>query len=262
MEGKLSSPDRLFDHARLYQTLLTNLQEEINFAIEEAQTAVSQVLRTSTTETLRQYENHAISIEGEYAPHQEAFEQLIPGSCKNTAETILNTVKTFTGFEASNCAKAYDNVVREIIESTSGSLVNFDDVYSELQSIIVKAFIAKNIFINSEEIEETISDMFELVQTKWNETKPEFDDLRRNLALAIGLQNIQLGSCHESIKNVATDQFAFFRSMVNTCNDFNSPQSVSERTGRISGPEPWIQKLKEFEEQFAKLESFKWQYEY
>lgn len=235
---------------------MTELQEEINEAIHQAQTAVSTVLRTSTSETLRQYEDHIKSIENEYEPHLETFNRLSPGSCKDTAETILNSVITLTGFEASNCAKIYDTNVAEKVANANSALVGFDAAYSELQSIVIKAFIGKNMFVNPEEIEQRFSVIFNLIQEVWSDSKPEFDDLRRNLAVGVAEQNMILGLCHDSILQVAIGQFGWFRSIASTCNDFNLPQSASDRIGKSA--EPWEQLSKDFFEQFAKLESFEW----
>lgn len=254
-ERTLASPEFLFDHAREYQNRLTELQEEINIAIQGAQTVVSSILRTSTAETLRQYEVHIEQIENEYTPHLEIFNELTAGSCKNSAETILNSVITFTGFEASNCAKSYDERVTEIVATANGALVDFDEVYSELQSSVVKAFVGRNVFISPEEIEGRIADIFEIVEERWEESKPEFEAVRRSVAIGIGEQNIQLGQCHDLILQVAASQFSWFRSIANTCNEFDN-QKASDKIGKFT--EPWVKLSKEFYEQFEKLESFKW----
>lgn len=205
---------------------------------------------------MRQYENHINAVEEEYTPHLETFEQLPAGSCKDEANNLLNTIIRFTGFEASNCAKAYDNVVSEKVADANKELVRFDAVYSDIQSFVVKSFIRQNFFVYPQEIESTIVDVLKVVQDRWNLTKPEFEAVRRNLAISIGVENIQLGECHDSILQLAVNQFAWFRSIANTCVEFNTPQRASDRMGKTV--EPWVEISKQFYQQFAKIESFEW----
>lgn len=257
-EKKLISPDFLFDHAWEYQGRLTVLQEEINEAIQEVQTVVSRVLKVSTAKTLKQYQVHIGAVESEYAPHIEAFEQLIPGDCKDSASSILNNVIRFTGFDASNCAESYDISVRGKVANASNSLVRFDDVFSQIQLIVIKAFVGRNAFVTPEAIEDKISEIYKIARRITHNAQFDSEIFLRNLASEIAEENVELGNCHNSILEVAASQFSWFRNMVQTCLRFEN-SGASDRTERMARTaDPHVQLLQEFQEQFAKLKYYQW----
>ena len=258
-EKKLISPDFLFDHARDYQGRLATLQEEINVAFFETQTAVSGVLKVSTQETLKQYQTHIGAIETEYTPHLEAFEQLISGDCKDNAESILNMVIRFTGFDASNCAEDYNEIVRAKIANASHFLALFDDAFSQIQFIVVKSFVGKNALVSPEEIEEKFSKTYELISRITSAARLNSDYYVNKLTEEIAQQNAELGRCHDSILEVASNQFDYFRRMADTCTRFDGSQGASERNGRMSrSVEPQVQLMEEFKDQFEKLKYYEW----
>jgi len=252
-ETKLIDPNPLFNHAKDYQTHIANLQLDINVAIADAQDVVSSLLKTSSTETLRQYENHFTAIENQYGPHVEDFNKLEPGDCKESAYSILSNIIIFTGYEASNCHKSYDNSVTEIIAGTTTALVDFDGDFKDLLSTVVKAFVGKNLFISPDEIKDRISNSYAIALERWNNLKPQFDDLRRNLAIGIGGQNILLGQCHDTILEEAIRQTPYFERAIKTCKDFTPAQKAFGKTA-----EPWVQIVKEFQEQLEQFKPFEW----
>lgn len=223
--------------------------------IDAAQNAVSDVLKTYTNEVLRQYQTNIQEIEAEYAPHYETFNRLAPGNCRDNAYTILNSVITFTGFEGSNCAKYYDNEVRAILAGTQGALDGFDEVFSQLQSIAVKAFVGQNAFLNPGEIEYKIVEIFNLVRARWEESKPQFQGVRISLLQSIGMELSQLRDCHKWIVEVAHGQFEFFNSIAKTCTEYGL-ESLMGRS--VNAEEPWVKLTEEFYEQFSKLKSYEW----
>jgi len=255
VEADIANTDELFNNVRGYQYQLSDLQDEIDRSIEASQNAVSDVLKTYTNEALRQYQTNIQEIEVEYAPHYETFNQLDSGSCKDNAYAILNSIITFTGFEGSNCAKYYDNAVRTILAGQQNALDGFDEVFSQLQSIAVKAFVGKNAFVSPGEIEDSIAEIFNLVKARWEAAKPQFEGVRISLLQSIGMQLSQLRDCHNSIVQEAQEQFAFFNRMAEICMEF-VPQSFKGRS--LNEEEPWVKLTEEFFEQFSKLKSYEW----
>lgn len=244
----------MFDSAWEYQGKLSELQTEINEAIQGVQTAVSSVLKVSTARTLKQYQEHVSAVEAEYLPHLEAFEQLRPGECKESAENILNSVIRFTGFDASNCAEDYDRNVRVKLANASDCLIDFDEAVSQVQLIVVKAFVGRNTFVSPEDIQDRFSEVYKIARRIFADTKIDSDGLVRNLASSIAVQNNELENCHDSILQTASGQFSWFRSMVTTCARFESSQP--RMMGR--SVQPHVQLLEEFREQFAKLKYYEW----
>lgn len=220
---------------------------------------MSSVLDKSTAETLHQYEDHVEDVQAEYVPILEVFQTLRPGDCRDIAESILNQTTTLTGFAASNCANNYDNRVRTEINIANRAFVRFDDLYSQVLTIVAKSFIGQNVFLTAEKIEENLSEIYELVQGRWNGSKPELEAVRRNLAAAIAEQNAELGRCHNSNLQNAILFYGMFRSSVQTCLDFDNTQ---EPFGQVAmagrSVAPYIEQLQQFEAALAKAETFEW----
>lgn len=249
----------MFDHAKDYQKKLTDLQGSVDEAVEEVQSAVSRVLKVSSAETLRQYQLHMGAVESEYAPHLETFNQLAPGSCRSAAETILNSIMTFTGFDASNCADVYDLSVSALTANASNSMVQFDDAFSQIPMIVVKAFVGENTFVTPEAIKDKITDIYGKVLRFVNNARFDSDQFVNSLSSAISQQNVELGNCHVSILEVASNQFAWFRTMAQTCKGFNESQGKNGRSKRSADTaEEHEQLLEDFKKQFSQLKYYEW----
>lgn len=245
-------------HAWEYQTKFTELQDDINLTIREAITAISTVLEGSTKTTLEQFEEHVEDIHAMYVPTLELFNRLQPSSCRNSAQRILDDTTEFTGFDGSNCANAYDIRVRSDIAAANKALVRFDDLYSQVQTIVVKAFIGQNAFITPEEIKENITHMFGSMEDKWAAAKPDIEAIKLTLASTIASQNKELGNCHTKIETDAEWSFSRFDRMVQTCYDFDNSQSPLK--GRLArNDDSYVTQMEEFEAEFSKLKPYEWQ---
>jgi hypothetical protein len=228
----ITHPDFLFARAWKHQVILANLQGEINEAILEVQTAVSSVLRVSSSETLDQYESHVNSVQAEYRPMVEALEGLPRSQCRDNAEFLLDFTVRMTGFEASNCAATYNTHVSNAIDIANKALVKIDDVYNQVQTIVVKSFVAQNAFVTPEDVNKTIIEMTELVEGRWESTRPEIQGVKLTLENSVADQNRQLGNCHAGALKFAIDAYALFSQNVQTCIDFNNIQNPMGRSAR------------------------------
>lgn len=255
-EKKVISPDFLFTIAWDYQGRLTRLQDDINYSIQLVQAAVSVVLKNSTTKTLHQFEDHVDIVVNEYTPYLLRFNELKPSDCRSSAENIFNEAVRFTGFDAGVCAYKYNDKVQTKVDEASKSLTAFDDVYSQVQTIVVKAFIGQNTFVTPEEIKQRIINVFELIESRWNLSKPEVEALVQNLADAVAVQNAELGKCHDKIMSDAVSQFSWFGRMVQSCIDFNNSQDSVGRLGRTAAT--YEQLFQEYKAEFAKLKHYEW----
>lgn len=248
------SPDFLFTSAWEYQVKLQEFQEKINAVVHAVIVAVSEVLEGSTAETLKQYEDHVNVIEKIYAPSLKSFEGLKPGSCRNSAETILNQTTLFTGFKASNCAYTYNSRVTTEVNDANKALVRFDDVYTQVQSIVVKAFVGSNVFLTPEDIQEKFIEIYKLVTDRWEETEPEIEAVKRNLQTRITNQNVELGRCHGEIETETEGEYKRFRDMVKVCEDFDT--SRGDRSD--SNFNQHEKMLEDFMTEHAKLKTYEW----
>lgn len=225
------------------------MQEDINKVIYEVQSSISSVLEVSTVQTLDQYENHVSDVQAEFIPALDDFDQLQPGPCKDMAEYILNYTTLFTGFEASNCASNYDIRVGAEISIATAALAQVDDLYGQVQTVVVKSFIGQNAFLTPEDIKDTITEIYNLIQEKWTSSKPEMEQIKNNLAAVIAGHNEELGNCHDNILQNAITYYALFRSNVQTCRDF---EQTSQKFG---SPRNYRD---EFDAAFAKAKPFVW----
>lgn len=242
----------MFVSAWDHHSKLEKLQEEINSAIQETITAVSGVLRQSTDATLKQYETLYDDMDDLYAPALEAFHKLDAGICRDTAEQALSFTTSMSGFEAANCATAYSNRVKAEIDSANSQLVGIDGIFRQIQSIVVKSFVGKNVFATPEDIADKIGEIFKFVSERWEESETGVAELRLNLALAISTLNAELGTCHDIVMSGLEVSHVSFKRMVNTCTDFNKSKSKS---ASIPSQE---QMLEEFVAELQKLKFYEW----
>lgn len=257
-EKKMISPDFLWEPLWRYQSELHEFQNEIDSAIYEAITAVSIVLEHSTTETLGQYESHVDRVEELFSPALEVFQELSPGTCRNTAERILNETTFFTGFSASNCANQYNKRVTEEINRANIALNGFDDIYSQVQSIAVKAFVKQNLFLTPEDILERLEHVYDHLRSQWEASRPEISTLRHNLKAAINTQNVELGNCHNLIEEDASGEYQRFSRMVQTCYDFENSRTADSFAASSAFIASYTQQLEEFLAEHSKLKLYEW----
>lgn len=256
---KLQNPDALFEASWRYQKQLQGLQGEINDSIEQVVVALSTILKSSTEETLGQYQLLYDDIDGIYAPLLVAFNGLKPSECRDTAERALNDTTSFAGFDASICATTYDNEVRNSIAKANFAMSGINTVYSQVQMIVVKGFVGQNSFTMAEEIEETIDKIFKLVSNRWAVSKPDLDTLRLRLASDIAEQNKQLGECNLEISDDVASLSGRFKRMVQTCVTFDNPSKTKSVDILSDNAAPsYKQQFEEYQAELSKLKSKKW----
>lgn len=249
----------MFDTAWEHQDLFTSLQNKINDAIQDMQLEVTRVLESSTRQTLKQYEDHVEDIEDKYRPLIESFSKLRPGECRNHSESILNTTTTSLGFRASNCANSYDQRVRVKLESTTRGVDNFDDIFYHVQTVVVRSFIGRNVFLTPEEITTRIVTMYDVVKNKWEDYQPEMDAVTKGFADAIAAQNTELGNCHHANLDFAAAVYRMIETMIDTCKIFDDTQSPFVRGSRmVQAVSPSKHLLEEFEAEIEKYEPYVW----
>lgn len=247
----------LFPHAWNYQRLSQNLQSDINAVIHDVQVALSNVLETSTEQTLNQYESHINDIEKIYLPLLADYNTIVPGDCRNTAEQILNMSTSFTGFSGSNCASAYNTAVSKEIEAANLRMGRVDELYYQVQTIVVKSFMGQNSFLTPESIEDQIKEIYDLVNARWTISKPEMDDIRRNFKAAVTEKNNNLSDCNGVTLTSSITLFALLEQHIKTCEVFNNtPGVMSFRAG--ANAEPFQQVLEEFKSVLSQLKPYEW----
>lgn len=258
VQVKLQNPGDLFETSRKFQKQLLGLQGDINDAIEQVVIGVSSILKSSTQETLEQYELLYDEVDDIYAPLLTDFNALAPSECRDLAASILNDTTTFTGFNGGICARTYDIGVGSCIDNANQALSRIDGLYSQVQMIVVKAFIGQNSLTTPEDIEQKIEEIFKLVNSRWESSKPELESLRSRLAAEIAAHNVKLGECNTFISEDVASLSGRFSRMVQTCVTFDSPlKSKSVDILSANSLPSYKQQFEEFQAELSILKAKK-----
>ncbi|CAO1315285.1 unnamed protein product [Diamesa hyperborea] len=148
----LASPEWMFFSAWEYQSKLTSLQQDINLQLKAIRTSVSNVLRSSSTQTLEQTERNTVSIWSQDVPVRDILFALESTACTDNMKSILNQVTKYSGFQSSNCITRYDESVETELKAAYALLEKYESLFSDIQQIVVKSFIQSNIFLTSDTI--------------------------------------------------------------------------------------------------------------
>ena len=247
----------MFEDAWEAQTELQKLQDDINEAIWEVQTAVSSVLKASTIETLQQYQAIFEAIVNRFEPTMAVFDELEVSACRKNAENILTFATDHSGFAISNCANDYNTSVSGPIEEARNSAYSFNSLYNQVQTIVVKSFVGQNKFTDAEDINDLIKSMFALVDGKWKAEKPNLKSITENLASSIKIENVKLGVCHEETMASLTSFYDMFVRSVTTCRDFNNSRPSGSKSSKAAGKPEWEIVYEEFLALVEKVKSEK-----
>ncbi|CAO1350998.1 unnamed protein product [Diamesa serratosioi] len=247
-EAYLINLDSLFEKVRSYEPLLTDLQEDINQALYQIQTAVSSALENSTYETLKQYEIHVNSILAFDIDVREGILRINPDSmCRSLLENNLLLTTNLTGFESSNCVASYYATVSLEVANATLELSKYTNVYDDVQQTIVQSFIKQNIFTSSDEVEATLDRMYNVIKENWKMSKPEIDDLIQTLTEAITNANVDLDECHNRLVNFITPSYTTLLASIEMCISFDNTSLPNNRRGKSARLSPvFIQQMQDF----------------
>lgn len=215
---------------------MTDLQEDINQVLNQIQTAVSSVLETSTNETLEEYEDHVNSILAFDTAVSEGTLRINPDSmCRALLENNLLLTTNLTGFESSNCAASYNTKVSLEIGNFTMKLLRYNNIYENVQQIIVQSFIKQNVFTSPDDIEATFHRIYNNILESWNMSKPQIDDLIQALKEAITNANVLLDGCHDRLLTFITPSYNNLLNNVEMCISFDNTNFPSySRSSRLS----------------------------
>lgn len=218
------SPAPLFTAARSYQTLLTDLQQDINVVLTEVRTSVSNVLADSSNATLSQIEDNSDKIFALDAPARSTIyaNRTTSTSCIINLKTLLNGITEFTGFHSSNCVTAYDKGVEETLQKAYAILQNYEGQQGDVQQIVVRSFIGQNVYLHSEEIQSIFKDQYEKRSKEWNDIRPDVENFVKTLRSDIAALNTVLGGCFGGIQNSVAPGYNLLQAELATCTAFDN----------------------------------------
>lgn len=215
-------PSSLFENALDYQNKLTALQQDINEQLTAIRTAVSTVLKSSSSETLAQIESNANKILEQDAPARFAIFELKPSACVSNLRILLNGATEFTGFGSSNCVTTYDINLQGALNTAYALLQKYEGSFGDVQQIVVRSFIGLNIFTQPEEVEARFSEQYNRRLRDWNLARPEVEQFVNTLSANIAVFNSVLGGCFTTLQNSVAPVYDILQGEIETCRDFDS----------------------------------------
>ncbi|CAO1350975.1 unnamed protein product [Diamesa serratosioi] len=218
-------PDELFITANDFQNKLTSLQQDINLQLTAIRTSVSNVLRSSSSQTLAQIENNSIAILEQDAPVREIVFALESTSCTNNLRSLLNGFTEFSGFPSSTCVARYDDSVQSALKAAYALLEKYEGIFSEVQQIVVKSFIRQNAFLTPDAIIETIQNQYEIRAQEWEKIRPDIESFVKSLAGNVAVFNAVLESCFANVQTSLTPSYNLLLSEVAVCKEFDNTRT-------------------------------------
>lgn len=231
IEPALINPaDPLFPHSYAKQAQIQNIQDDIDSIVAEVQRGFLEETKKSSSNLLSEFESFANTINAKHAPVLADFIELPAGSCRDGAETLINTTRTQTGFNAGNCATRVNNAIANIMAKVDKLFENFNRQFSEIQQIVVKSYIKSNLFVDMPDVViEKMDRFFDNVDARWKEQKPEFSKLRAQLATDLAAEHAKLSTCNADVVTFADTMFRLTSGQIDSCREFNQAQRAGAR---------------------------------
>lgn len=230
-EPRLINPaDPLFPHSYAKQAEIQAIQDDIDSIIADVQWGFFSEVQNSSAELLSQFGIFADKINTMHAPVLADFTALPPSSCRDGAETLLNTTRTQTGFQAGNCANRVNNAITVILEKIDKLFENFNRQFSEIQQIVVKSYIKSNLFVDMpDEVITKMDRFFNNVDARWKEQKPEFSKLRNQLRADLTAEHGKLATCTKDVVTFAETMFGLTLGQIDACKEYTQSQRAGAR---------------------------------
>lgn len=225
--GETSDIVTLFETANEFQKKLSETQVEVDDDLTDFRLSVSSVLRTSSSKALSEVEMNALAILELEAPVKQAVNTLPAGECSTNLRTLLDSVTAQTGFASSNCVSTFDVRVDAQVTQAQDMISVYDGVFTELQQLVVKAFVGKNKFTEPDRIIEKFQGEFATRIEVWEEMKPNVDAFVTGLTGTITGYNSAMNGCMGDVQTSVSSAYTMIQTRIQACIDFeNTPNPL------------------------------------
>jgi hypothetical protein len=215
------SVDELFEAAWEFQERLNPQQEGIDADVTQYRTSVSRVLRMTSKDALTEVEENTKEILELEKPIRAEVDELVVGSCSSSLKQLLSGITEFTGYESSNCVKTYGRGVNQEVKEAQNLISLYDGMFTELQQLVVDAFIGRNQFIQQAEIVETFENEFERRLNAWEEIKPNVEAFVESLGDKISDISNLMSTCMKQVRENVVIAYEYISTGVETCKEFD-----------------------------------------
>ena len=220
-----ASPELLFLSAWEYQSKLTSLQQDINLQLTAIRTSVSNVLRSSSTQTLEQTERNDVSIWSQDAPVRDIVFALESTACTYNIKSILIQVTEYSGFQSSNCIARYEKSVQTELKAAYALLEKYEGLFNDIQQIVVKSFIQQNLFLTPEAIIRKFQIQFKTRNEEWEKTRFDIESFVKSLAANVAVYNTVLESCYNDVQVNLVPSYSLILAEVSICKEFDNARN-------------------------------------
>lgn len=225
--------DSLFETAWEFQSKLNPRQTDIDNDVSEFRNSVSNVLKTTSKNALKEVEDNAKKVLELESPVRTSINGLKVGDCSNDLKYLLNGITSFTGYKSGNCVKFYDASVDIEVQQAQDLISVYDGIFTELQQLVVKAFVGRNQFKEQDEIVETFEREYELRVAKWEEIKPDVELFIENLSGKIDGFNELMNDCMVEIQKSVVPAYAMMEEDIQTCIIFDNTPNPFRKSYKL-----------------------------
>ena len=227
------SVDNLFETAWEFQSKLNPRQEDIDNDVTQFRNSVSNVLKKSSKNALKEVEENAMKILELENPFRSAINDLKIGECSNDLKKLLSGITGFTGYKSSNCVKMYDFSVDIQVSQAQDLISVYDGIFTELQQLVVKAFVGKNQFSQQAAIIQRFEEEYQTRVAAWEEIKPDVELFIENLMGKIDGFNEIMHECMVEIQNTVVPSYELINEDIETCIIFENTPNPFRKSYRL-----------------------------
>lgn len=223
------------------------MEEEIIQGILNVQTAVTTALKTSTNESLTQYEQHMYAILELDKPIRMGLVDLDSNSsCATLLEQNLMYTTNMTGYESSNCATSFNTAVAAELFKSNEVFKNNNDFNGDVQQFVVKSFVGINAFLTPDAITDNFENLYNTAKENWDSAKPNVYKLVSEMKTLITGMNVLLGRCHSDLIDLVTKSYDSLTKNLDHCKTFQSVDPASDIESLPQEMQDFIKNFPEF----------------
>lgn len=223
----------LFETAWKFQEKLNPRQEDIDNDVTEFRNSVSNVLKTTSKNALKEIELNSKKILEMEQPYRVAIDGLKAGDCSTDLKFLLTSATKLTGYKSGNCVNLYDNSVDTEVQQAQELISVYDGIFTELQQLVVKSFVGKNQFSQQPEIISSFEHEYEKRVAMWEEIKPDVELFIENLSGNINDFNDIMANCMTNIQDGVAKTYNLLNDDIETCVIFDNTPSPFRKSYKL-----------------------------
>jgi len=191
--------------------------------LSEIQLTLTYILENSSHEALAEFEKEVNQILAIEQPIRQQLNAIpLNNSCVFSLLFLLDSITEFTGYQASNCIKIYDQVVTEEVTKVQDIVSLYNEIYIEVLQLTIKAFTDRNIFTQQNDIINRFESDYERYISNLEAIKPQIDDIKLRTYAKINEFTQDMKNCMANLQNNVEIQYEMIVQQIQICLDFEN----------------------------------------